>query len=99
MRAAEKIALNAALTGAIVLAAALNGPANGNFTVVSPKWLGFPGAFTAIANAGGEVVSEGSSDAVASGFSEDPEFAARLHREGALLVFNMPGIPGCVRKN
>jgi hypothetical protein len=99
MRAAGKIALNAALTAAIVLAAALSGPANGNFTVISPKWLGFPGAFTAIANAGGEIISEGSSDAVASGFSEDPEFAARLRREGALFVFNLPGVPGCTRKN
>ncbi len=98
MHAAGKIAVNAALIGGVVLAAALNGPANGNFTVISPKWLGFPGAFTAIANAGGAVIAEGSLDAIASGFSEDPQFIARLHREGALLVFNMPGIPGCTRK-
>jgi hypothetical protein len=99
VRAGGKIAVNAALVGAVVLAAALSGASNGSVTVVSPRWLGFPSAFVVIANAGGAIISEGSTEAIASGYSEDPEFTARLHREGALFVFNSPGIPGCARKN
>jgi hypothetical protein len=99
VRAAGKIALNAALIGAVVLAAAMSGPGNGSVTVISPQSLGFPGAFAVIANAGGAVISEGGTEAIASGYSADPEFASRLRREGALLVFNMPGAPGCSRKD
>ena len=95
MRPATQIALNAALIAAVVLAAALDGPASGNVTVVSPQWLGFPGAFAAIVNAGGAVGSEGGSGTIASGFSAAPEFTSRLRREGALFVFNRPGAPGC----
>jgi hypothetical protein len=98
MHDAGKIAVNTALIAVVVLAATLSGPENGKVTVISPKWLGFPGAFTAIANAGGTVISEDSSSAIASGFSQAPDFAARLRREGALFVFNMPGLPGCARE-
>jgi hypothetical protein len=103
MRTRIHIALNAILIAAIVSGAALQGaepdsPGGSSAVVVSPQWLGFPGAFAAIVNAGGVAVSENASGSVAKGFSEDPEFRTRLRREGALLVFNISSVPGCARQ-
>lgn len=93
-----KIALNGILIGGIMLAASLNVAASGKVLVISPRWLGFPGAFAAIAKADGSILSEGNSDAVAVGFSDDPAFVSRLYRFGALFVFSAPNAAGCGSK-
>ncbi len=95
MQVGWKIAINAAVIGGVMLAASLNGPPSGKVIVVSPRWLGFPGAFAAIANAGGAIVKLGGTEAFAIGFSGDPAFVSRLYRAGALAVLDAPDLAEC----
>ena len=98
MRAGWTITSNAALIGSAMLAANLSGAAKGEVAVVSPKWLGFSGAFAAIAKSGGAILNADSSGTIAAGYSDDPNFTARLYEAGALFAFSAPGRAGCAAR-
>jgi hypothetical protein len=82
------------MIGIVILFASLNGDANGEAVVITPKWLGFSGALAVIARADGAIVTADRSGTDAVGYSEDRAFVARPYKEGALLAFNAPNPAG-----
>jgi hypothetical protein len=96
---ARKIVLNAAVVGAVLLAAATQPVPGQSVVVVAPTWFGNPGALAVIAKADGAIVGGETSAAIAVGFSDDPAFVTRLYGAGALLVWNAALLLACSSKS
>ena len=95
MRDSWKIAINAAVLGGVLFLAATHPASGEKVLVISPTWLGYPGAISVIASADGAIVGGDTSSSFAIAFSDDPSFASRLYQAGALLVWSARVFMAC----